>query len=1170
MFAPQGRRAGVLGAVACYDSGGSTVPPRSVHRIVKGFDFNDIVESYQQHSGVLGILKGMKEGGVVRVGGLPGSSAPLLFAVICRLSGWNGLMISDSRARSYQFVSDLQTFQPGFPCRLFPSSYRKAYHFAKVESANILQRNEMLETVRRGRPGEPIGMVTYPDALHEKVPDPASHKGRGVQLDKGSRVDVQTLIDKLEGLNFIEVSGVGAPGEYALRGGIVDIFDYSGRNPCRLEFQDDLIESIRLFNVQTQRSHTSLERATVVRDLDSRHFQGKTVNFLDYVSTSGCFLWVENNTKLSEIIREGFSNAEVRFQQLSKMSDHIRMPSDMNQGFCKSESLQDSLDRFPIIDTHLPSSSGRAKHVFSFGFQPQPSFNRKIDLLKEDLSDLQSAGYSTYVFSDSSASISRLGALLEQDRIEMEGVPRGLSEGFVDNESMMVCYSDHQIFQNQFLPVHDVPHPASKSLRVRDIKDLEIGDFVVHADYGIARYGGLALLDVKGKSQEGIRLVFRDNDLLYLNVHSLHKLSMYAVSNGVENPKTSKLGSPEWERKRSRAKQGIKKVARNLIGLYAKRKLSKGHSFRCDPVMEAQFEAGFPFTETEDQSKANLQVREDMEKSVPMDRLICGDVGFGKTEIAIRSAFRCVADGKQAVVLVPTTILAFQHYNTFRERMKDTGIEIDYMNRLRAAQDVRMTRERVSSGKTGILIGTQMVISKELSFRDLGLLIVDEEHRFGVAVKERIKEMRTGIDTLTMTATPIPRTLNFSLLGARDLSIIATPPLHRLPIKTETFEYSEEIIRDSIRTELRRGGQVFFVHNRISDIERMTNIIGRLVPDARVSVSHGKMRGPELERIMMKFIGGEVDVLVCTNIIESGIDIQNANTIIINDAHRFGLADLHQIRGRVGRSDRQAHCYHLIPVGYSLGGGAAKRLGTIEEFTRLGDGFLVAMRDLEIRGAGNLLGDEQSGFIDDMGFDSYQRILDEAIGELKEEEFKHLFDGTEDSVPRAGSARRCQFETDQEILIPEDYVQDASQRLKLYGRIDQLLEDEQIEAFAEELKDRFGPIPKGLETLIGSVRLRNLAGRMNASKVVVRGGRLACYYNKNVVSSCANLLPGILKYVNAFPGKVRLREKQNGEVLGVEITGVDTIQMGFDQMGVLSSTIHSEPSASEIKPWQGM
>jgi transcription-repair coupling factor (superfamily II helicase) len=807
------------------------------------------------------------------------------------------------------------------------------------------------------------------------------------------------------------------------------------------------------------------------------------------------------------------------------------------------------LDQFPVIGINSkavakePGGSGPAEEVVSFSTRPQPAFNRQFDLLIKDLQDWVAKGFQVYLFAENPRQLERLHTIFEDLKAEIPfvPVPESIHEGFIDEDAKVVCYTDHQIFQRYHKYKVKQAYNKNKAITLRTLKELQPGDFVTHIDHGVGVFSGLQKIDVNGKLQEAVRLIYRDNDILYVNINSLHKISKYTGKEG-SVPRINKLGSDTWAKLKEKTKSRVKEIAFDLIKLYAQRKARQGFAFAPDNYMQTELEASFIYEDTPDQSKTTLDVKRDMESSSPMDRLVCGDVGFGKTEIAIRAAFKSCVDGKQAAILVPTTILAFQHYKTFKERLRDFPVTVDFVNRFKSAREKKETFKKLEEGKVDIIIGTHALLGKEVKFKDLGLLVIDEEQKFGVGHKEKIKTLRTSVDCLTLTATPIPRTLQFSLMGARDLSIINTPPPNRQPIQTEIMVFQEDYIREAIYFETERGGQVFFIHNRVQSLPEMTAMIRNLCPDLSVGFAHGQMEGHELEERIMDFIDRKFDVLVCTNIVESGVDIPNVNTIIVNNAHQFGLSDLHQLRGRVGRSNKKAFCYLMAPPFSTLPNDSRKRLQTLEQHSELGSGFQIAMRDLDIRGAGNMLGGEQSGFMAEIGFEMYHKILDEAIRELKRSEFRELF--KEEISKQDDYVQDCTIDTDQEILIPDDYVESITERLSLYTRLDSCETEEDLMAFHAELKDRFGPVPREVEDLFDTVRCRKLAVELGFEKMVLKEGMVKCYFVNKPDSPYydSKVFHSVMDYVQHHTRNARL--KQTGRSFLMTVTEIaDMAQM---------------------------
>jgi transcription-repair coupling factor (superfamily II helicase) len=847
---------------------------------------------------------------------------------------------------------------------------------------------------------------------------------------------------------------------------------------------------------------------------------------------------------------ECFHKATQEFDQIVRKTKNDKLvlqPSDLFETGADFAHQSENFSRIEFgRQFYLKSSIS-----FIWESQPQPSFNKNFDLLVTHLAENERRGYANILTAENEKQIDRLiGIFKELDpTIQIQSMLLGLREGFEDRQSKIACFTDHQLFERFHRYKTRAKASKSKALTIKELKALHPGDYIVHVDYGVGRFAGLEKVDVSGKKQEAVRLIFRDDDLLYVNIHSLHKISKYSGQEGTA-PAMSKLGSPEWENKKSRAKKQVRDIAKDLIALYAKRRSAPGFSFTRDSVLQIELESSFIYEDTPDQAIATQDVKSDMEKSYPMDRLVCGDVGFGKTEVAIRAAFKAVNDRKQVAILVPTTILAMQHFHTFKERLGDLPLKVDYINRFRTAKEIKEIIAQVKTGEIDILIGTHKIVNKDIVFKDLGLLIIDEEQKFGVKVKDQLKNLRVNVDVLTLTATPIPRTLHFSLMGARDLSIIATPPPNRQPVTTEVQTFQEEVIRDAIAYELRRGGQVFFVHNRVGEIDSIANLIMKLVPDARVAAAHGQMDGKKLEKIMVDFINHEYDVLVSTNIIESGLDIPNANTILINRAHMFGLSDLHQMRGRVGRSNKKAFCYLLTSPMSGLTAEARKRLQTLEEFSDLGDGFKVAMKDLDIRGAGNLLGAEQSGFITDLGFEMYHKILDEAVQELKENEFAALFE-----VDLAEKVKvlvqDCTIETDLELLIPEEYVANISERLGLYSKLDGIKDEEALSKFSANLLDRFGPLPTEVEDLLETVRLRWKAEKLGVEKLTLKGNQMKCYLLPSSRDDfySSGVFQKIMRFAQLNSKNCKIKEYKNRLILTLSgVSSISKAQVKLNEM----------------------
>lgn len=1065
--------------------------------------------------------------------GLVGSLDAVIAASLYQINKQTCLFVMHDKEEAAYFHNDLQNLIGEKEVLLFPTSYKRPYQFDETENANILMRAEILNRINnKASSGELI--VTYPEALSEKVINKRALSSNTFTAKVGETIDLEFLSELLLTYDFEKTDFVYEAGQFSVRGGILDVFSYAHDLPFRIEMFGTEIESIRSFDPVSQLSEANVKVINIIPNVQTRLLEETRQSFLSFIPNN-TKIWFKDHHQSLDVIEKYFDKAQENFDQVLSVSD-VQIVLSPEELFETKASFEEQLTPYVKIEFGNRFYDKNAR-LFEFSAKPQTSFNKNFELIVESLSGLQAEGMTNLISAESLNQFNRLETIFEEldPMLKIQSLNIGLRQGFIDNIVKVSCYTDHQLFDRFHRYKTKTKHSKSKALTLKELRSLKPGDYVTHIDHGVGRFAGMEKIEVKGNQQESIRLVYRDDDLLYISLHALHKISKYTGKEGVPPP-MSKLGSQEWENKKKRAKKQVQDIAKDLISLYAKRKNAPGFAYSTDGFMQAELESSFIYEDTPDQAKSTEDVKADMELPHPMDRLVCGDVGFGKTEIAIRAAFKAVVNGKQVAVLVPTTILAMQHFRTFSERLANFPLKVEYINRFKTTKQIKETLERVKEGKTEILIGTHRIVNKDVNFKDLGLLVIDEEQKFGVKVKDRLKEMRVNVDVLTLTATPIPRTLHFSLMGARDLSVIATPPPNRQPVTTEIHHFDETIIRDAISFELRRGGQVFFVHNRIQDIEMVGNIILKLVPDARIGVAHGQMAGAQLEKIMMKFIEGEYDVLISTNIIESGLDIPNANTIIINRANMFGLSDLHQMRGRVGRSNRKAFCYLLTPPTIGLSSESRKRLSALEEFSDLGDGFKVAMRDLDIRGAGNLLGAEQSGFISDLGFEMYHKILDDAVQELKETEFKDLFKdellkGLNDIV-----VQDCVIETDLEILIPEQYVGNISERLSLYSKLDSIKEENELKDFIDNITDRFGPVPVAVNDLIKTVRLRWLAEKLGFEKVTLKNELMKCYFvpSDNEKYFQSPIFSKVIKYVQAHPKKCQMREYKKRLILTIE------------------------------------
>jgi transcription-repair coupling factor (superfamily II helicase) len=1077
----------------------------------------------------------------VQIKGIVGSLDAVIASAVHLLnpSQTHFFVLSDREEAAY-FINDLQNLIGENNVLSFPMSYKRAYQYEEVDNANVLMRAEVLNKLNNTPEG--LLLVSYPEALSEKVINRRSLLKNTFTISVNEKLDTNFLGEVLASYDFEKTDFVYEAGQYSIRGGIVDVFSYANDLPYRIDLFGDEVESIRTFDPESQLSVESVSRINIIPDVQNKLIQETREPFLSFFPKDSR-IWFKDVELTLEIVEKCFEKVEGNFTEIIAKSGGIQVISDPNQLFETRKGFLKLVKEFGTVEF------GRRFHFKSEKIQLsaklQPIFNKDFKRLADNLRENQGLHYTNIITSDSPKQLERLATIFDEiDRnVRFQALNVSLREGFVDEHMKLVCYTDHQIFDRFHRFREKNKYSKSKALTLKELRSLQIGDFVTHVDYGIGRFAGLDRVMIGDSEQEAIRLIYKDNDQLMVSIHSLHKIAKYSGKEGGP-PVMSKLGSPEWDNRKSKVKKQVKDIAKELISLYAKRRMAPGFAFSKDTFMQVELESSFLYDDTPDQAKSTADVKADMEKPHPMDRLVCGDVGFGKTEVAIRAAFKAVADSKQVAILVPTTVLAMQHFRTFRDRLEKFPCRVEYINRFKSDKQIKETLKRVASGQTDILIGTHRIVNKDVVFKNLGLMIIDEEQKFGVKVKDRLKEMRVNIDALTLTATPIPRTLHFSLMGARDLSIMGTPPPNRQPVTTELQIFNEVLIRDAVSYELKRGGQVYFVHNRVGELDSIANLILRMVPDAKVATAHGQMDGDKLEKVMMGFIEGHFDVLVSTNIIESGLDIPNANTIFINHANHFGLSDLHQMRGRVGRSNKKAFCYLLTPALSLLTSDARKRLSALEEFSDLGDGFKVAMRDLDIRGAGNLLGAEQSGFINDLGYELYHKILDEAVQELKENEFKDLFEKQLSEVVEILKVD-CQIETDLTVLIPEKYVSSISERLSLYTQLDDMKNEEELTKFEAMVKDRFGPIPPEMLDIIEIVRVRWLAEVLGIEKILLKNNNLKCYFvsSENEKYYKSATFGKILDYVKMNSRKCSLKEAKGKLVLIFEkITSIEELK----------------------------
>lgn len=1071
----------------------------------------------------------------VQLKGVIGSAAAFITATAYQHIHKTNLIILADKEEAAYFLNDLENLIGEENVLFFPASYRMPYEHEEIDNANILLRAEVLNKINTGK--KHICIVSYPEALVEKVVTKSHLTKNTLELKRGEKISIDFISDVLNEYGFGRVDYVLEPGQFSIRGGIVDIFSFSNEHPYRIEFLGNEVDSIRSFDSVSQLSIQQLAYCTIIPNVQTKLLQESRQTFFEFIPEQSV-IWLKHFQLTLDRIEKGFLQAETAYSNLKSTIAQLP-PAELyvNKELFSKQVLQFSLVEF---GNHF---SLKPTQTITYPFSPQPSFNKNFGLLNDNLKGNIRNGLTNIIFADAAKQIERLYRIFEDISPKKEGEAQlfspillSIHEGFIDTELKLACYTDHQLFDRYHrFRLKNSFNKKNEALTLKELKGLNPGDYITHIDYGVGRYGGLETIEVNGKMQETIRLVYKDYDIVNISIHSLHRIAKYTGKEGSE-PKINKLGTNAWATLKQKTKKKVKEIAYDLIQLYAKRKALKGFKFSPDTYLQNELEASFIYEDTPDQIKSTADVKRDMESEWPMDRLICGDVGFGKTEVALRAAFKAVCDSKQVAVLVPTTILALQHYKTFRERFKDLPCNVDYINRYKSAKEQKDTLDKVAKGEVDILIGTHGIVGKGVKFKDLGLIIIDEEQKFGVAVKDKLKTFKSNVDTLTLTATPIPRTLQFSMMGARDLSVISTPPPNRYPVQTELHTFNEEVIRDAITFEVSRGGQVFFVHNRVQNIMEIAGMIQRLCPDVRVAIGHGQLEGDKLEQVMMDFVEGEYDVLVATTIIEAGLDISNANTIIINQAHMFGLSDLHQMRGRVGRSNKKAFCYLLTTPVSLLTTEARKRLKAIEEFSDLGSGFNIAMRDLDIRGAGNLLGGEQSGFINEIGFEMYQKILDEAIMELRieHEELRttevggsHKFTGT----VHATFVSDCVIDTDMEILIPDEYVNNITERLNLYRELDDSKNEDELRRFESQLTDRFGPVPLQTLELIHTVRLRWLAMEIGFEKLLLKNNRMVGYFVAKQDSPYyqSEVFTNVLKFVQQHPKVCKMKEA-NGKL----------------------------------------
>lgn len=1067
-------------------------------------------------------------------------------------------MASDKEKAAYLY-NDLEALFQKERLVFFPETYKIPYQEEKTSNANIQERAEVLNLLSKENFKGIV--VSYPQALCEKVTLKKQLHKNTLQIKKGEKLSIEFISEFLSSYHFQHVDFVYEPGQFSIRGGIIDVYSFANELPYRIELFGNDIEAIKTFEPSSQLSTANFDFITIIPNINSSVFTEEKALLLEYFELEQTLVVVDDLKFTLDQFDKKYQNALSRFNQLNSEIKQV----EPHKLFADATELNATLKKFCMYEYGANALIGSQNIIFHQ--QPQPSFHKNFELLIANLKENKSKGYQNFFLTDNVKQADRLisifNDLLVKEHRTYESlityIPLNIHEGFIDHDVKIAVYTDHQIFERYHrFKLRDVKYKSAEAFTIKELLTLNPGDYVTHIDHGIGRFAGLHKLTINGKIQESVKLLFKDNDTLYVSIHSLHRISKYSGKEG-QVPRIDKLGSTTWQTLKQKTKRNVKELAYDLIKLYAERKSKPGHAFPKDNYLQHELEASFIYEDTPDQIKVTRDVKRDMERSHPMDRLVCGDVGFGKTEIAIRAAFKAVCDSKQVAVLVPTTILAYQHYKTFKERLADLPCNVEFINRFRSAKETKETLKKLAEGKIDILVGTHKLVGKDVKFKDLGLLIIDEEQKFGVGVKDKLKTFKSNVDTLTLTATPIPRTLQFSLMGARDLSAISTPPPNRYPVQTELHTFDEELIRDAIAYELNRNGQIFFVHNKVQNIAEIAGIIQRLVPDARIAIGHGQMSGDKLEDVMLGFMEGDYDVLVATTIIESGLDISNANTIIINDAQNFGLSDLHQMRGRVGRSNKKAFCYLLAPSQISLTSEARKRLKAIVDFSDLGSGFQIAMRDLDIRGAGNLLGGEQSGFINEMGFDTYMKILNEAVEELKEEDwYKNI---EEKDEPHDKSIFSRQFvketvvDTDLQLLFPETFVESLTERLILYRELDNISKEEDLQNFEKNLRDRFGPLPPEAIELIHVVRLRWKAMKLGFEKITLKNKKMLAYFLSKQESDyfSSPMFQAALLFAQKYPNLCELKEQNNKLYLTIE--DVDSIKRSAEVLSQIESFI---------------
>ncbi len=1123
-------------------------------------NYKEIIQILATHPLVKDITKWIdSDAKGLQINGLQASGKGMIFSSIQQTTGAKLLFIAEDAETAAYIYNDINRAMPTGSCGLLPSSYKKspkhggldlASEIMRTDALNIINKKQDNNKINKPQPNNGWLVVTSPEGLIERVTPQHTFETKRLTIHKGEEIDSEKIIKTLTEWGFEFVEFIYEPGQYAQRGSILDIFSFSNERPYRIDFWGDEVESIRVFDIEKQLSINEIDEINILPNITAKGDKDETVSIFNFLPTDTILCWA-NMTFAIERMNDIYDDTLIKQHSEKNVADVLNL---LINGNIAKEQIANF--RHIYLDKKHGTQDVRLSQFSTLNFNQsaQPPYHKNFDIVSESLRSFINDGYAIHICSDSKKQTDRIASIFDErgDNIHFTPIEGTIHEGFIDHDLSVCFFTDHQIFDryHKFSLKSDIAKAGKVSMTLKEINQLQIGDYVVHIDHGIGKFAGLMVADNNGKKQEVIKLLYQNDDVIFVSIHGLHRISKYKGKDG-EPPRINKLGTGAWERLKERTKAKVKDIARDLIQLYAARKAEKGFQFTPDSYLQHELEASFIYEDTPDQARSTADIKHDMESTLPMDRLVCGDVGFGKTELAIRAAFKAATDGKQVAVLVPTTVLALQHYKTFSERLKEFPCRVEYLSRAKKPSEVKTIKQDLADGKIDILIGTHKIVGKDIQFKDLGLLIIDEEQKFGVSVKEKLKAMKVNVDTLTLTATPIPRTLQFSLMGARDLSILTTPPPNRHPVATEVCTYDDEIIRDAIVTEMNRNGQVFLINNRVQNIYLIEQKVRALVPDARVAVAHGQMPTEQLEETIIDFIDYEYDVLIATSVIESGVDIPNVNTIIVHNAHMFGLSDLHQLRGRVGRSNRKAYCYLIAPPFNMLTSDARRRLQAIETFAELGSGFNIAMQDLDIRGAGNILGAEQSGFITDLGYETYQKILNEALSELRDQEFSGLFADRKDA--NDNYVNDCFIESDMELMLPNWYVESQTERMALYRELDNIQNERALEEYKKRLTDRFGRIPDEAGDLMTMVRLRWLAQRYGVERLILKRGKMHAYLVTNQKSAFyeSKEFEELIQYCMTNYKRCALSEKDNKRIIQVSnINSVDDAYNVFNELTI--------------------